>query len=149
MTRVWTLLCGLLLGLSAARGAEDGARTFYVQFVCGSDQATPPAPDAKAVGPALRQRLGSVFKWKHYWELKRHCVQLKAGGKARVVMNPEREAELALLSPDTLAVRLYYRGKLSRSSELPVPKDFAVAGGDTADGQSWFVVVRRDKPAEE
>lgn len=139
------MLC-LLLARGAARGAEDAALTFYLQFICASDQERPPAPNAKAIGPELRKRLNSVFKWKHYWELKRQCVHLKPGDKARLTLNPKREAELAWVSPETLALRLYYQGRLSRSSELPVAKCFSVAGGDASDGQSWFVVIRRDKP---
>ncbi len=149
MRRLWPLMLGLLLARGTARGAEDAALTCYLQFVCASDQETPPAPDAKAIGPELRQRLSAVFKWKHYWELKRQSVHLQPGDKARVVLNPEREAELAWVSTGTMAVRLYYRGRLSRKSEVPVAKCFSVAGGDASDGRSWFVIIRRDRPPDD
>ena len=146
MKRLGPLALLLWLGLAPVRGADQATLTFYLQLVCGSDHATPPTPDAKAVGQALSRRLGAVFKWKHYWELKRRCVHLQQGGTARIVLSREREAELALLGPQTIAVRLYYRDKLFRSSELPVENEFSVAGGDTTNGESWFVVVRRDQP---
>lgn len=149
MRRLWPLMLCLVLARGAARGAEGAALTCYLQFVCASDQETPPAPNAKTIGPELRQRLNAVFKWKHYWELKRQPVHLQPGGKIHVTLNSEREVELDWVSAGTMAVQVYYRGRLSRSSEVPVAKCFSVAGGDASDGRSWFVVIRRDKPPDD
>jgi hypothetical protein len=146
MTR-WVIALVLLLGLAGCGShASDQRVSFYLQLVRGNDRDEPPTSDAKPVGPVLADRLQSVFKWKNYWELSRDAAVVKCGEKVCRSLSPERKVEIELLSADTMKVRVYVKGHLSRCRTQPVQNAFYIAGGDKDSDESWFVVVRRDAP---
>ncbi len=145
----------LLLAAAVLFAAQAGARaavtdvTYYLQLVRGSDDPAPPAPGAKRLGAKLDSRLQAVFRWKHYWELKRDSVTVKLGQKVRRRLSEEREVELTLVSERELDVRLYRKGQQTCLGRQAAKAEFFVLGGDKETNQSWFIVVRRDKPPEE
>jgi hypothetical protein len=148
MKRLLVLLAFLLLGPGCRPATDDPGLTFYLQLIRGSDQNTPPTPDAKPIGPKLAERLYSVFKWKNYWELKRDSVVVRQGQRIRKRMSPEREVEIELLDSQKMCVRNYVNGRLTRSRYQPAADAFYVAGGDKGEDQSWFIVVRRERPSD-
>ena len=93
------LFAWLLLSPGCQRVTNDPGMTFYLQLVRGNDQDTAPTPEATPIGPNLSEKLHSVFKWKHYCELKQDLVVLKPGQRVRKRMSPEREVEIEL--PDS------------------------------------------------
>src|ERR1019366_635533 len=101
---------------------------------------------ARPIGPKLSERLHSVFKWKRYWELNRDSVVVRPGQKVRTRLSPEREVEIELVGSRRMSARIYVNGKLTRSRTQPAEGAFYVAGGDKGEAQSWFIVVRRDRP---
>lgn len=131
-----------------AAGADQGGVTFYVQLIRGTGDDKPPTTEAKMAGPEISSRL-QMFKWKNYWEIARKTVVLEAGGKHRQRMSAEREVEIALTAPGEMTVSIYADGKLTRRRKQPLDTPFYIAGGDKDATQSWFIVVRRDKPPEE
>jgi hypothetical protein len=135
----------LLAVAQTASSAQAEGITFYLQLVQGTDADTPPAAGATLIGDALSHRL-QMFRWKNYWEIKRQTVELKTGAKTRQHLTPKREVEIALPSPTDMTVCIYLDGKLTRKRIQPVDTAFYIAGGDNAESQSWFIVVRRDKP---
>jgi hypothetical protein len=142
MTLVWLLLIG---GTALAASANEETLTFYVQLIRGTDAETPPAPEARLVGPELDQRL-HVFKWRNYWEVARRTILLKPGAKNRQRMTPQREVEIALTSPQEMTVSIYTGGQLTRRRKQAADTAFYIAGGDHDNAQCWFIVVRRDNP---
>ncbi len=136
----------LFTGLGLATAVEDPPVTFYLQQVRGNDLPTPPIPGAKPIGPKLSKQLRSVFKWEHFWELKRDSITLKAGEKARKRMSAEREVEIERLDAKKVEIRIYRDGKLRRTATQRVDTRFAIFGGEKGPDQSWFMVVRRDEP---
>jgi hypothetical protein len=143
------VLCALLLaGPGCQPTTEAPALTFYLQLIRGNDQESPPTADAKPVGPRLNERLHSVWRWTHYWEIKRHSIVVKPGQKVRKRMSPEREVEVELRDSQTMAAYVYLKGKSARSRTQPVEGAFYVAGGDKGQNESWFIVVRRDQPLD-
>lgn len=143
---VW--LAALVLATTVARAGGDPPTNFHVQLVRGGDEKTPPAPDAKAVGAKLSQRLSAVFKWRHYWELKRASISLQPGCCRRVKLSADREVELKLVDAKRVEILLFRDGKLTRVQRTPIERAFTILGGDKDDAQSWFIVVRRDTPLE-
>jgi hypothetical protein len=137
-----------LLGLGCRPAANDSAHTYYLQLVRGNDRDVPPTPDAKPIGPKLSERLRSVFKWKYYWELKRDSAVVRQGQTIRRRMSPQRDVEIELLNPQRMAVRIYQNGRLSRSRNQPAKAAFCVASGKSGPDQSWFLVVRDDRPLD-
>jgi hypothetical protein len=141
------LFVTVLLAVSQTVRAEtrhDGF-TFYVQLIQGTDTQNPPAAGATLIGDALGQRL-QMFKWKNYWELKRQTVHLNIGEKTRRHLTSKREVEIALPTPNDMTVCIYIEGKLTRKRTQRVKTAFYIAGGEKDDTQSWFIVIRRDKP---
>jgi hypothetical protein len=63
-------------------------------------------------------------------------------------MSPEREVEIELWDSQRMAARIYFNGKLTRSRIQPAEGAFYIAGGDKGETQSWFIVVRRDRPLD-
>ena len=144
MTRF--LLVLLLLGASAARGADAVPLTFYLQVVCGTDAEAPPTAKARLVGPKLDQRLHDVFRWKNYWETQRETVTLKPGGAVRRRISAQREVEIAWPTDRKMTVSLYTSGRLTRKRDQSIDSAFYIAGGDFNSTESWFVILRRDNP---
>jgi hypothetical protein len=137
----------VLLAISPIVRAEtrnDGF-TFYVQLIQGTDTESPPAAGATLIGDALGQRL-HMFKWKNYWELKRQTVHLNIGDKTRQRLTKNRDVEIALPTADNMTVCIYLKGKLTRKRTQRVKTAFYIAGGEKDEAQSWFIVVRHDKP---
>jgi hypothetical protein len=135
----------LLAGAHLAAGASTEGITFYLQLIQGTDTDTPPAAGATLVGDALGHRL-HMFRWKNYWEVKRQTVELKTGAKARRHMTVQRDVEIARTTPTDMTVCIYQNGTLTRKRAQPVDTAFYIAGGENDEAQSWFIVVRRDKP---
>jgi hypothetical protein len=138
----------VLLGPAAVRGAEAPTVAFYVQLLRGSDDDIPPAPEARLIGTELGRRLHGVFRWKNYWEIKRQCMTLSAGKTVRARLSSNREVEINLPQPQEMVVCIYVDGKLVRKRRQAVHTRFYITGGDNDGAQSWFIVVRRDKPGE-
>jgi hypothetical protein len=47
-----------------------------------------------------------------------------------------------------MTVSIYSDGKLALTGKQAVDAAFYIVGGDYQDGQSWFIVVRRDQPQD-
>lgn len=148
MKRLLSLSLLLLLGCGCHKAATGPGTTFYVQLVRGNDQENPPTPGARPAGPKLSKRLQCVCRWKHYWELNRGVVVVRHGEAVRTRVSPEREVEIQLLDAQNMATRIYRDGELIRSRKAPVAGTFDITGGDSGNHQSWFIVVRQDKPLD-
>jgi hypothetical protein len=136
-----------LLTSSKASGAETPKVVYYVQLIHGDDGEKPPVPEAKQIGDKLSQRIRPVFKWRSYWEINRQAVELEPGQKARVRVSSQREVEIDLTRPGKRTVRTYDAGKVVSCSIQPIGECMTITGGDRDGGSAWFIIVRRDKPA--
>jgi hypothetical protein len=140
------LLALLLIGAPAVKAADVAPITFYIQLIRGSDQDTPPLPDAHLIGDKLNRRLHDIFKWKNYWEVKREAVTLKQGMGVRKKMSPERDVEITWTGDKNMVVSIYTNGKVTRKRQQSTENTFYIAGGDNDATESWFIIVRRDNP---
>ncbi len=130
-----------------ASAADKSAVTFYVQLIRGTEDANPPAADAKPAGAQITRRL-QMFKWKNYWEISRKTVEVNPGSKIRQKLAPQREVEIAVGATNDMTISIYADGKLARKRRQPATTPFYISGGDKEANQSWFIVVRRDKPPD-
>jgi len=142
------ILACSLLGAGCRPAGSEGDQAFYLQLVRGNDQEEPPTPGARPIGPRLSHQLHSVFRWRHYWELKRELVMIREGQTVRRKLAFDREVEVELLNPQSMAARVYVNGKLAWNRKQPAEGAFFVAGANKGPDQSWFIVVRRDQPVE-
>ena len=144
------LLSGLIFGLLLPMAclAEESV-VFYAQLIRATDQDMPQAGGWKAVGPKLSKALCPKFRWKNYWEVSRETIQVKQGLTTRVRLNPDREVEIHLrgdAGEQSSEVRLFHKGVLVRKSLQPLHAPMCIMGGARENEESWFVVIRRDKP---
>ncbi len=146
MKKSMALALLLLLVAGCHRATQTSGTPLYVQLVRGNDQDAAPAPGSKPVGPVLDEKLKSVFRWKHYWELKNDVVVVQPGQRVRRRLTADRELEIRLLNPQHLCVRLYFKGHPTRERFQPLSDAFYVTGGEHGEDEAWFVVVRKDKP---
>jgi hypothetical protein len=144
------LLAMLSLACSAAEGTPSPAQsseTFYFQLVTGSESDIAPAPDAKLIGPKLRKKLERVFRWKNYWEIKRGEFKVEEGKPAKVDVSQQRRLEVSFVDGNGLEVRMFKDSRLVRKTREKRGLSFMLMGGDDGKRQSWFIILRRDKPS--
>ena len=140
------LLLLIAMGFDLARGAETEKVSYYVQLVRGNHGEKPVA-GAKPIGAKVSKRLRPVFKWENYWEMNRQKLELPRGRKAKVRLSKDREVEIDLTQPGKRIVIAYQAGKAVSRTTRPIGGGMTIAGGDRDGASVWFVVVRRDEPA--
>jgi len=134
--------------LTGQANAGQGATTFYVQLVRGTEANQPPVPHCKRVGPKLAGTFCPVLKWKSYWEMNRQQVAVAPGQTARVKLGNGHEAEIDIRNSKQRRVAAYENGQLVERTIIPAGQAMTIIGGNR-DGKSiWFIVVRRDKPPD-
>ena len=133
--------------LSALATRADEARTYYYQLISGSDRPLPAQGQNKAVGPKLRNQLEARFRWKNYAEISRGECTLNANTITTVKFPEKRAMELQLVNPKTLEARLYREQVLVRKTRENADTHSLIMGGDQGKDESWFIVIRRDKPS--
>ncbi len=144
------LFCPLLLGALAfflcSAAAQGQPITYYVQLIRGTDQEQIQDATWKPIGPKLTNRLSPVFRWKNYWEVHRQTVPVEKNKLIRYRLSDVREVEIELINPAEIEIRLYLKGRLMERSRQLVRTHMGIIGGERTKDESWFVVVRRDKP---
>ena len=143
----------LFLLLTAAGGTQAGTveakappLTYYVQLIRGTDQDRVQEAAWKPIGQKLSSRLAPVFRWKNYWEVHLEAIPVLAKKVKRYRLSDVREVEIQLVNPAEIEIRLYLKGRLMEKSRQLVRTHMGIIGGDRIGDESWFVVVRRDKP---
>ena len=136
------------LALASEAKADEGAATFYVQLIRGTDTDQAPVPGAKSVGPKLAGTFRPVFKCKGFWEINRQQVAVLPGKVKRVQLGNGREAEIDLSSAKERKVAAFQDGRLVDRTSVPHGDGMSIIGGSREDKSVWFIVVRRDKPQD-
>ena len=133
-------------GAIAVRCEAGETTTFYAQLIRGTDREMPEQIGWRPAGPKLSKQLSPKFRWKNYWEVSRHTISVQAGKVSRTRLNPEREIEIDLRGSKEYEVRLFVKGQLTCRSKQSMQSGMSITGGARENNESWFVVVRRDKP---
>ena len=142
-----TVLMGAFAVSAEAAEATPEATTFYAQLIRGTDREMPEQIGWKPAGPKLSNHLGPKFRWKNYWEVSRHVISVRPGKISRTRLNPDREIEIDLRGDKEYEVRLFVKGQLTCRAKQSMQSGMSITGGARENNESWFVVVRRDKPA--
>ena len=134
--------------LNGTPSAEHHLNTFYVQLVRGSNDDTPPQPGSRPVGMKVARHLHSALNWKNYWELNRQQVAVCCGKTRRVCLSKDRSVEIELTNHGRRRVTALENGRIIQRTLRPVGEGMTVIGGDRDPQSAWFIVVRRDQPAD-
>lgn len=140
------LMLAMILAAVVNAGHGSEAITYYVQLIRGSDQEQSPVATSKKIAPNLAGAFRSVFKWRTYWEISSHRVDLENGRSTRIRLNPEREVEIDLSIPDRRAVSAFLKGKMVQRTVCPRSENRTLIGGDRDGNSPWFIIVSRSKP---
>ena len=139
----------MLAALTLAGEVRAGAQTtrYDVQLIRGTNTEQPPVPRTKSAERKVAETFHGVFNCKAYWEMNRQQVTIPAGQMARVQLGNGREAVIDLRSPDARKVAAFQSGRLVDRTVIPRGEGTTIIGGKREDKGVWFIVVRRDKPA--
>ena len=146
MKRLVMICCAAAALCGQGLRAEE-ARTYYFQMIRGSDHALPLTGDVKAIGPKLRNQLEAKFRWKHWAEISRGKCIVATNLSASIRLPEKREMQLQLINPKTLEARLYRGKDLVRTTKEDADAKSIIMGGDQGKDQSWFIIIRSDKPS--
>jgi hypothetical protein len=155
MTYIRSLGAGLVLlaglwGVAFCAGAAPARAAdleLKAQLLWGTDDQKPKDATFKELDPKIKRKLGAVFKWKNYFEIKAQKILLPGRGAKKVRMSPKCELELKLADEATLEVKLFGEGRWTKTVRQPVRAlrqgELAVLAGDDKDkyGDAWFVVI--------
>jgi hypothetical protein len=148
MRVLMVILIVTTVALASETRAAAQASTFYVQLIRGTDSEQPPAPRCKSVGRKLAETFRPVFNCRAYWEMNRQEVKVSPERVARVELGNGRVAEIDLRSPKARRVAAFQNGQLVDRTSIPTGEGMTIIGGKREDKGLWFIVVRRDKPAD-
>jgi len=134
--------------LNGTPPAEHQSNTFYIQLVRGNNDDAPPEPGSRPVGMKVARHLHSALNWKNYWELDRRQVAVCSGKTTRVCLSKEREVEIDLSNGNRRKVTAFENGKVVQRILRPLGEGMTLIGGERDPSSAWFIVVRRDRPAD-
>jgi hypothetical protein len=133
--------------LNGTPPAEHQSNTFYVQLLRGNNDDKAPQPGIRPMGMKVARHL-TALNWKSYWELSRRQVAICSGKTTRVCLSKEREVEIDLSNRKCRKVTAFENGKVVQRILRPIGDSMTVIGGERDRESAWFIVVRRDKPAD-
>ena len=147
------LLCAFWeLCIPSAWAAEKDLK-FEAKLVWGTDDIQSKGKeqkDLKVLDPKILEKLRSVFKWKHYYEIEtKNDIIVAKGARAKVKMSAKCELEISNLGENRVEVTLVGEGKrVVNDKQTVTPGQLMVLGGDGHQATAWFVVLIPSKPRE-
>ena len=135
------LLVLALISTPAALTAK-GELHIQAQLVWGTDGDKPPDPEVKRLDEETRKKLGSVFKWKNYFEVDRQNFKVALSAKKRVRLSPKCEVEVENLGDFQVEVKLYGEGKMVvKKRQVLKAGELLILAGDDKNDNAWFVII--------
>lgn len=121
------------------------------QLIWGTNDPKPKDGKCHEVDAVLREKLGRIFKWKNYFEVKAEGFSVKPSEARHLRMSKTCELELRVVDDFTLEVKLFGEGKLTKTIRQSIQAlrqgELSVLAGDSKDryGDAWFVVISMPK----
>ncbi len=143
ITLTLALVCAVLgFCIPSGRAAEKDLK-FEAKLIWGTDDIKTKAKDLKELDPKILEKLRSVFKWKHYFEIEtKKEIVVAQGARNKVKMSAKCELEIANLGENRVEVTLFGEGKrVVNDKQTVTPGQLMVLGGDRHDATAWFVVL--------
>lgn len=139
---LWTALVAVLAGSVAGISAEKNGRKIEIQLVWGTNEPKSPDETHEPLDADLTKKL-RMFKWKHYFLVKKAVVPVSATEPARKRLSKECEVQLKDGSNSMLEVELWGKGKLIRKIKEKVTKEDTVTiAGDAENDSAWLILIK-------
>ncbi len=124
------------------------------QLIWGTDGRKPDGLKCRDLEPELKRRLGRVFKWKNYYEIRRKHLEVEGHKVQKVKMSEKCVLEIREKPSELLEVKLIGEGRLTKTTRQSIQAlrkgELLVLAGDAKDNtaDAWFVVlsVTPEKP---
>jgi hypothetical protein len=95
------------------------------------------------VDPATTEKLRQVFRWKHYFIIKKTQGIVPSRGTNSFKMSDKCTIEITELEGPRVAVKLIGDGKpVNKVTKDVSPGGSFTIGGDAKDGTGWFVLIK-------
>ena len=143
----WAFVLGLVTTTNLVAEAYGSEIKLNAQLIWGTNEPKPKDGKCHEVDAVLREKLGRIFKWKNYFEVKAESFGVKPSEARRVRMSKTCELELRVVDDFTLEVKLFGEGKLTKTIRQSIQAlrqgEVSVLAGDSKDryGDAWFVVI--------
>lgn len=138
------LLTGVMvtLFLMAQMPAQAAEIKMEIRLIWGSNEAKSPNPKHKPVDAETAKKLGKVFKWKHYFDVKKLNETIPNRGTKRIHVSEKSEIEITEMEGPKIEVKQYGEGKLISKSVKQLNKgEYFVLAGDDKNECAWFILL--------
>ncbi len=146
MRWIASLLVAGALGIGGSIVPDHGLISFKVQLIRATNAQDLLPAGYKPVSPQLASILHGPLKWRHYFRICEHDVELQPGQAKRISLINAREVEIDLTGRNKRKVVAFEHGKVVDASILPVGEGYSFIGGPRDRQSGWFILVRREKP---
>ncbi len=151
------ILTVTLLGLWAGTtwgggGTPTKPLRLQAQLIWGTDGPKPADASCQDLAPDLHKRLSRIFKWKHYYEIRRRQVCVSPRKVRRLEMSDRCLLKFSLPEAEMVEVQLIGEGRLTKTMRQPAKAlrngELLVLAGETKDNinDAWFVVISQAPP---
>jgi len=135
----WLVVLATIMAFTCAQAAE---LKLEVKLVWGANDPKSPDPKHKPLDAEMAKKLGKVFKWKHYFEVKRQTEIVPNRGTKVIEVSPKCKLEITELEGAKVEVKLYGEGKpINRSTKNLSKGEYFILAGDDKNESAWFVIV--------
>jgi len=133
------LVLAVLCGVTGAWGAEMKVNA---RLIWGTNDGKSPDPAHQPVDPEVAKKLGKMFKWKNYFQVRQVVANIPNRGAKRITMSSKCDIEVTDLGSSKIAVKLFGEGKpVNRSVGSLAKGELFIIGGDAKGDNSWCIVL--------
>lgn len=138
------LLCALALSFFAAHPVAAEDLKMDVQLIWGTNDEKSPNPKHKPVDDALDKKLKKIFKWKHYFAVKRQQLNVPSRQAKKVDLSEKCSIEIVELEGPKVEVRLFGEGKLINKTTKGLTRgEIITLAGEDKEETAWFVILQQ------
>lgn len=113
-----------------------------IRLIWGSNEAKSPNKNHKPVDEETAKKLRNMFKWKHYFEVKKLNETIPNRATKRIKVSDKCEIEVTEMEGPKVEVKQYGEGKLIHKITQNLQKgESIVLGGDDKNETAWFVLI--------
>ncbi len=137
----------LWLALSVALGTSADALAaelkLDVRLVWGTNDEKSPNPGHKPADAKTTAKLAKAFKWKTYFLVSSHNVDVPDKAAKKVKLSDQSEVEVREVEAGKIEVKVFGKGKLVRTITEKLSKDGTVViAGDDKNESAWFILIK-------
>ncbi|MGC8743362.1 MAG: hypothetical protein ACP5T0_05740 [Verrucomicrobiia bacterium] len=144
--KYWLVLKVLILVfalMSPVIPAQAANLKLEISLVWGSNEEKLPDPKYHRVNDELGKKLQKIFKWKHYFLIKKQEAEVPSRATKKFKVSDKCDVEITEMEGPRVEVKLYGEGKLINRTIKSLTKDEMITiAGDDKNETAWFVIIK-------